>query len=57
MVPWAILSTLWFYWRRQLMAVVVLHAATNGAILLIVALSDGVLLDASGNPLPVWFFV
>lgn len=57
MVPWAILSTLWFYWRRHLMAVIVLHAATNGAILLIAALTDGMFRDDAGNPLPLWFFV
>ena len=57
MVPWAILSTLWFYWRGHLIAVIVLHAATNGAILLIVARTEGMFLDASGNPLPLWFFV
>ncbi len=57
MVPWAVLSTLWLYWRGHLMAVVVLHAATNGAILLIVALTEGMFQDAEGNPLPLWFFV
>lgn len=57
MVPWAILSTLWFYWRRHLVAVIVLHAATNGTILLAAALASGVFQDGEGNPLPLWFFV
>ena len=57
MVPWAVLSTLWFYWRRHLVAVIVLHAATNGAILLLVILTDGVFIDGAGNVLPLWFFV
>ena len=57
MVPWATLSTLWFYWRRHLVAVIVLHAATNGTILLAAALASGVFQDGEGNPLPLWFFV
>ena len=57
MVPWALLSTLWFYWRGHLMAVIVLHAGTNGAILLAIAWMDGVYVDASGAVLPLWFFI
>lgn len=56
MVPWAVLSTLWFYWRRNLMAVVVLHAATNGSILLFVILTGGSI-RVAGETLPLWFFI
>lgn len=57
MVPWAILSTLWFYYRRHLMAVVVLHAATNASILVFVALASGRLPNGSGGTLSLWFLV
>ena len=57
MVPWAVLSTLWLYWRRHLMAVVVLHAATNGSILLFVIAMGGEISLGAGAPLPLWFFV
>ena len=57
MVPWAILSTLWLYRRQHLMAVVVLHAATNGAIFIFAALGGGLFSDGHGGRLPLWFFV
>ena len=57
MAPWAILSTLWFYYRRHLVAVVVLHAATNASILVFVALTSGHFPDGSGGSLSLWFFV
>lgn len=57
MVPWAVLSTLWLYWRRHLMAVVVLHAATNGSILLFVIATGGEISGGAGAPLPLWFLV
>lgn len=57
MAPWAILSTLWFYYRGHLMAVVVLHAATNASILIFVWLASGRLPEAWGGSLSLWFFV
>ena len=57
MVPWAVLSTLWLYARRHLMAVVILHAATNASILIFVALASGRFPDGSGGRLSLWFFV
>ena len=57
MVPWAILSTAWLYYRRHLMAVVVLHAATNASILVFVALASGFFSDGAGGRLSLWFFV
>ena len=57
MLPWAVLSTLWFYWRGHLMAVILLHAGTNGAILLWIAWMGGVYVGANGAVLPLWFFV
>lgn len=54
---WALASTLYFYWRGHLMAVVLLHAATNAALLLFAALSGGVWDDGSGSPVSLWFLV
>lgn len=34
MLPWAVLTNLWFYYRKDLFSLVVVHAATNASILL-----------------------
>ncbi len=57
MVPWAILSNLWFYYRRDLFAIVVVHAATNATILLSALFLSGKFADGSGGSLSLWFFV
>ena len=58
MAPWAIVSTLWLYYRRDLMAVVVLHGATNATILIFVAFASGRLADPSGGGLlSLWYLV
>lgn len=58
MAPWAIVSTLWLYYRKDLMAVVVLHGATNVSILIFVAFASGRLRDpATGFPLDLWYLV
>ena len=36
---------------------ILVHAATNATILAAVSLWSGVLTDASGKPLSLWFFV
>jgi CAAX prenyl protease-like protein len=56
-VPWIVLTTLWFYRRRHLMAMVVVHAVANASILLFVMAASGAFRDADGNPLSLWFFV
>jgi CAAX prenyl protease-like protein len=56
MVPWAVLSTLWLYHRKHLMAVIVLHGATNGSILLFVIVTGGSI-RVDGGSLPLWFFI
>ena len=56
-VPWVALTNLWFYWRRDLLSVVVVHGVTNAAILAAAVLGEGVLTNASGEPLSLWFFV
>jgi CAAX prenyl protease-like protein len=56
-VPWVALTNLWFYWRRSLGAVVLVHGVTNAAILGIALLASGRLHDLNGHALSLWFFV
>jgi len=54
---WIVLTQLWFYHRRQLGSLVIVHAASNLAILAFVILFDGRLTDGQGDPIDLWFFV
>lgn len=56
-VPWIVLSTLWFYRRRNLTALMVVHATTNGALLGLAVFGEGWLTDVNGSPFSFWFFV
>ena len=56
-VPWVALTNLWFYYRKDLWAVIRVHAVTNAAILFIAVTWDGAFTDANGNPISLWFFV
>jgi len=56
-VPWVAITNLWFYWRRDLLSVIVVHGVTNAAILVIATFGEGWFTDASGAPLSLWFFV
>lgn len=56
-VPWIVLSNLWFYHRRSLTALMVVHATTNGALLALAVFGEGWLRDANGAPFSFWFFV
>lgn len=56
-VPWIVLSLLWFYYRKNLLSMVILHAGSNLTIFFFVLLQTGKWLDADGNPLNLWFFV
>jgi CAAX prenyl protease-like protein len=57
MLPWAVLTTLWLYYRKDLFALVIVHAATNGAILLAAIFLSDVLPDGAGGVLPLWFLL
>lgn len=54
---WGLGSLLWFYHRRDLAALVVVHATSNLAIFAFVLAMDGRLTDAAGQPLSLWFFL
>ena len=56
-VPWVVLSTLWFYRRRNLTALMVVHGVTNGALLGLAIFGERWLRDANGDPFSFWFFV
>ena len=56
-VPWVVLSTLWFYHRRNLTALMVVHGVTNGALLALAVFGEGWLRDVDGAPFSFWFFV
>ena len=56
-VPWVVATNLWFYYRKDLGALIALHATTNAALLAAAALLDGRFLDANGSPISLWFFV
>lgn len=56
-VPWIVLSSLWFYRRRSLTALMVVHGTTNGALLALAVFGEGWLRDVQGAPFSFWFFV
>lgn len=56
-VPWFVLSTLWFYHRKNLTALMVVHGVTNAALLALAVFGEGWLTDANGAPFSFWFFV
>lgn len=56
-IAWVVLTTLWFYYRKNLMSLVITHAGSNLGILTFVILQSGRWLDADGNPISLWFFV
>ena len=57
MLVWAVGTQLWFYHRKHLMPLVIVHAVTNLSILAFVVVADGRFHDAAGNPISLWFFI
>jgi uncharacterized protein len=57
MLAWTLLTMAWFYYRKHLAPLVLVHAVTNGAIFAFVACFDRVFRDASGAPISLWFFL
>jgi CAAX prenyl protease-like protein len=54
---WAALTMLWFYYRKNLISLVITHAGSNLGILAFVMAQSGRWLDEHGNPISLWFFV
>ncbi len=57
MLAWTLLTMAWFYRRRHLAPLILVHAVTNAAIFAFVVLYDGVFRDAGGRPIPLWFLL
>jgi CAAX prenyl protease-like protein len=56
-VPWIGLSKLWFYNRKRLSAVMLVHGVTNGALLGLAIWGGNLFQDPDGSPFSFWFFV
>lgn len=56
-IGWIVLTQLWFYRRRHLLPMVLVHAVSNLSIFLFVLLANGRITDADGTPLSLWFFL
>jgi CAAX prenyl protease-like protein len=57
MFVWTMLTMGWFYTRKHLAPLVLVHAVTNAAIFAFVLAFDGHFRDASGAPIALWFFL
>ena len=56
-VPWVLLSNFWFYYRKSLSAVMLVHSVTNGALLALAIWGGGLFENADGSAFSFWFFV
>ena len=56
-VPWVVLSSLWFYYRKSLSAVMLVHGVTNAALLGLAVWGGDWLTNADGSRFSFWFFV
>ena len=56
-IPWVMLSNLWFYHRKNLWALILVHGVTNAALLLLAVFGGSLFTDGEGLPLSLWFFV
>jgi len=57
MAVWTLLTMAWFYHRRHIVPLILVHAVTNGSILLFVWLSEGWVRDLHGQLGDLWFLV
>jgi CAAX prenyl protease-like protein len=56
-VPWIVLSNLWFFHRKRLRAIMLVHAVTNGALLALAIWGGDLFQNADGSAFSFWFFV
>jgi hypothetical protein len=54
---WILLTQAWFYHRKNLTSLVVVHASSNLSILAFVIACSGTFRDGQGLPIDLWFFV
>jgi CAAX prenyl protease-like protein len=57
MLAWTLLTMAWFYRRRHIVPLVVVHAVTNGALFAFVWFCDNRFHDAQGAPISLWFLL
>jgi CAAX prenyl protease-like protein len=56
-VPWIALSNLWFYHRRRLAAMILVHGVTNATLLALAVFGSDLFRNPDGSPFTFWFFV
>ena len=56
-VLWVVGSQLWFYHRKHLASLVIVHAGSNLSIFFFVLAMSGQLSDRAGMPIDLWFFI
>jgi CAAX prenyl protease-like protein len=56
-VLWIVGTQLWFYRRKHIVPLVIVHAVTNLTIFLCVVFASGRLRDSAGDALNLWFFL
>ncbi len=56
-VPWIALSNLWFYRRKSLGALMIVHGVTNATLLGLAIWGGELIRDADGSAFSFWFFV
>jgi hypothetical protein len=56
-VAWILLTQAWFYHRKNLTSLVIVHASSNLSILAFVIAFSGAFRDGQGLPIDLWFFV
>jgi CAAX prenyl protease-like protein len=56
-IAWVVGTQLWFYRRKSLVSLILVHAVSNLSIFGFVVLFDGRLSDGAGSPLSLWFFL
>jgi len=56
-VPWIVLSNLWFYHRKSLPALMLVHGVTNATLLALAIWGGELLQNSDGSYFSFWFFV
>ena len=56
-VPWIVLSNLWFYRRKSLPAIMLVHGVTNATLLALAVFGGDLFRNPDGTPFSFWFFV
>jgi CAAX prenyl protease-like protein len=57
MLAWGLLTMAWFYHRKHIMSLVLVHAVTNGSILAFAVVGSGRVRDITGAVVELWYFV